>query len=100
MRTIFLLARRRQIRTTAMRHFSRHANALTQGRVSVCGQCREHEHSYLSDAQYVAAVAALLNWIERKEKPTPAGIASRCAELDPSFVEAASQMYCWIELQV
>lgn len=39
------------------------------------------EHSYLSDAVYATLLAALLEWIEQGNKPTPATIAQRC----PSF---------------
>lgn len=49
----------------------------------------DREHSYLSDAQYVAALRALLDWAERGEKPTPATIAARCAALEPAFDPAA-----------
>ncbi len=40
------------------------------------------EHSYLSDAQYLAAMAALLDWVERADKPTPASVAERCEAHD------------------
>jgi len=36
------------------------------------------EHSYLSDPTYPALLAALLQWVEGGDKPTPAGIAERC----------------------
>jgi hypothetical protein len=39
---------------------------------------RDHEHSYLSDAAYVTLMQALLRWVDRGEKPTPAGIAAAC----------------------
>ncbi len=45
----------------------------------------DHEHSYLADAEYVAAMRELLDWVERGGKPTPASIAARCAGLDPAF---------------
>ena len=45
----------------------------------------DHEHSYLSDAQYVSAMAAVMAWIERGEKPTPQAVAARCAQLDARF---------------
>jgi hypothetical protein len=46
----------------------------------------EHEHSYLSDAEYVAAMQALLSWIDRADaKPTPHGVATRCAALPATF---------------
>jgi len=45
----------------------------------------DHEHSYLSDAQYVAAVQALLAWVEHGDKPTPAALAERCAQLEAAW---------------
>ena len=45
----------------------------------------DHEHSYLSDAQYVAAIEALLAWVERDEKPTPRAVAARCGRVDARF---------------
>jgi pimeloyl-ACP methyl ester carboxylesterase len=36
------------------------------------------EHSYLGDAIYPPLFEALLNWIEKGDKPTPASIAERC----------------------
>ena len=46
------------------------------------------EHSYLSDAQYVAAMSALLAWSKGEAKPTPAGVASRCHAVDAAFEPA------------
>jgi pimeloyl-ACP methyl ester carboxylesterase len=45
----------------------------------------DHEHSYLSDVQYVAAVQALLAWVERGEKPSPAVLAERCQALQADW---------------
>jgi len=45
----------------------------------------EHDHSYLQDAEYVALTQALLGWIERREKPTAASVAARCAELQTAL---------------
>jgi pimeloyl-ACP methyl ester carboxylesterase len=42
------------------------------------------EHSYWGDAMYPPLFNALLGWVERGEKPTPQGIASRCRELRAS----------------
>ncbi|MCW5634649.1 MAG: hypothetical protein KIT17_15045 [Rubrivivax sp.] len=36
------------------------------------------EHSYLGDATYPPLLDALLEWVERGTKPTPAAIAERC----------------------
>jgi hypothetical protein len=48
----------------------------------------DSEHSYLSDAQYVTAMRALLSWIERREKPTPQAVASQCHDVDVAFAPA------------
>ena len=45
----------------------------------------DREHSYLSDPVYPALLAALLQWVERGDKPTPAGIAQRCEALQSRF---------------
>ncbi|QNK65386.1 alpha/beta hydrolase family protein [Variovorax sp. PAMC26660] len=45
----------------------------------------EHEHSYLSDSEYPALFAALLDWIDKGEKPTPEGLAQRCKALMPRY---------------
>lgn len=47
----------------------------------------ESEHSKLSTPQYVAALAALLDWIERGVRPTPADVAARCAYAAPAYGE-------------
>ena len=39
------------------------------------------EHSYWGDAMYPPLFEALLNWVEKAQKPSPAGIAARCREL-------------------
>lgn len=46
---------------------------------------RDHEHSYLSDATYVTLMQALLRWVDRGEKPTPAGIAAACPANEAAF---------------
>ena len=38
------------------------------------------EHSYWGDAYYPPLFNALLNWVEKGQKPTPAGIASSCLQ--------------------
>lgn len=40
------------------------------------------EHSYLSDATYLTLFDALLRWVERGEKPTPASVAAACPKFD------------------
>lgn len=42
---------------------------------------RDAEHSYLSDAAYVSAVDALLDWGGGGPRPTGAALAQRCAQL-------------------
>ena len=39
------------------------------------------EHSYWGDAHYPPLFEALLNWIDKNDKPSPAGIATRCGAL-------------------
>ncbi|MET3494718.1 alpha/beta hydrolase family protein [Variovorax boronicumulans] len=45
----------------------------------------EREHSYLSDSEYPALFGALMDWIEKGEKPTPQSLAQRCASLAPRY---------------
>ncbi|CAN7288024.1 hypothetical protein [Variovorax paradoxus] len=45
----------------------------------------EREHSYLSDSEYPALFEALMDWIDKGEKPTPASLAQRCAALMPRY---------------
>ena len=40
-------------------------------------------HSYLTDAAYLSALPALLDWVDGGAAPTPASLASRCAALPP-----------------
>ena len=42
-------------------------------------------HSYLADAVYPTALEALLRWVDTGEKPTPAGLAARCAQLEAAW---------------
>ena len=46
---------------------------------------RDENHSYSSDAQYDTAMRALLNWVASNNKPTPASIASQCANAAANF---------------
>ena len=39
------------------------------------------EHSYWGDAHYPPLFEALLNWVEKGQKPTPAGVAQSCLQL-------------------
>jgi hypothetical protein len=43
------------------------------------------EHSYLGDPIYPTLLAALLDWVERGEKPTPEAIATRCRSMEATF---------------
>ena len=45
----------------------------------------DSEHSYLSDAQYVTAISALLEWTQGAAKPTAVAIAKRCTGVDAAF---------------
>lgn len=45
----------------------------------------ESEHSYLSDPQYPALFTALLNWIDRNEKPTPQTVAALCKGYEAAY---------------
>jgi hypothetical protein len=40
------------------------------------------EHSYWGDAHYPPLFEALLNWVEKGQKPTPTSIADRCKQLN------------------
>ena len=46
---------------------------------------RDDNHSYSSDAQYVTAMRALLDWAANGNKPTPASVASQCAVVAANF---------------
>jgi pimeloyl-ACP methyl ester carboxylesterase len=45
----------------------------------------DNEHSYLSHPVYPTLVEALLKWVTEGVKPTAAGIAARCSELEVRF---------------
>lgn len=48
----------------------------------------DHEHSYLSDASYVALMKGLLAWVELGRKPTPTDIAAGCAAAQATFASS------------
>ena len=48
----------------------------------------DSEHSYLSDAQYVAAITALLDWTKGGRKPDAAAIAQSCQQVESTFEPA------------
>ena len=45
----------------------------------------EAEHSYLSDAEYPALFSALLDWIDKGEKPTPRKVLALCHGYEETF---------------
>jgi hypothetical protein len=45
----------------------------------------DREHSYLSDAQYVSAMRALLAWVERGVKPSAKAVAAQCRAVEAEF---------------
>ena len=45
----------------------------------------ESEHSYLSEPQYPALFTALLNWIDKNEKPTPHTVAALCKGFEAAY---------------
>ncbi|MBP1680513.1 MAG: putative periplasmic protein [Proteobacteria bacterium] len=45
----------------------------------------DKEHSYLSDAQYVAAMSTLLTWVDTGKKPTPQDVVQKCSALDAKW---------------
>lgn len=65
--------------------YRRIRDAAGTGELLVQSFSDEREHSYLSDSEYPALFAALLDWIDKGEKPTPAGLAQRCAALMPRY---------------
>ena len=45
----------------------------------------DREHSYLSDASYVALLQALQAWVREGRKPTPEGVAEACVAAEKRF---------------
>ncbi len=45
----------------------------------------DHDHSYISDATYVALLEALVGWVSEGRKPTPAGVAQSCLKAQLRF---------------
>ncbi len=45
----------------------------------------EAQHSYLSDAEYPALMTALLDWIDKGDKPSPHKVAALCAQYEADF---------------
>lgn len=48
----------------------------------------DQDHSYTSDAQYVTAIRALIDWVQLGTKPTPASIAAICKDVAADFEPA------------
>lgn len=65
--------------------YRRIRDAAGTGSLLVQSFSSEREHSYLSDSEYPALFAALLDWINKGEKPTPEGLAQRCRALMPRY---------------
>ncbi|MEY4908946.1 MAG: hypothetical protein RL260_2664 [Pseudomonadota bacterium] len=49
----------------------------------------DREHSYSSDAQYVSAVGALLDWVDKGSKPDAASLSQRCKALPAQWQPAS-----------
>ena len=45
----------------------------------------EAQHSYLSDAEYPALMTALLDWIDKGDKPSPQKVAALCTQYEADF---------------
>ena len=45
----------------------------------------ESEHSYLAEAQYPAMFTALLDWVNRGDKPTPQKVQSLCQGYEAAY---------------
>ena len=45
----------------------------------------DQEHNYLSDAQYIAMMNALLTWIDEGKKPTVDEVSKICRKLDEKW---------------
>ena len=65
--------------------YRRIRDAAGTGNLLVQSFSSEREHSYLSDSEYPALFAALLDWIDKGEKPTPESLAQRCKALMPRY---------------
>ena len=65
--------------------YRRIRDAAGTGSLLVQSFSSEREHSYLSDSEYPALFAALLDWIDKGEKPMPEGLAQRCRALMPRY---------------
>ena len=66
-------------------HFRQTVQAAGNGERLVQTFTRHSGHSYLSDATYATLFDALLRWVERGDKPTPASIAAACPTAEARF---------------
>lgn len=62
-------------------HFARTMRQAGREQLLVQAFTTERDHSYWSDASYLALAEALLDWAAKGQRPAPAGIANRCEEL-------------------
>jgi alpha-beta hydrolase superfamily lysophospholipase len=76
--------------------YRRIRDAAGTGDLLVQSFSAEREHSYLSDPEYPALFDALLDWIDKGEKPTPERVAARCAALRPRY-DSDGKNGCHIE---
>jgi hypothetical protein len=60
-------------------------NAAGNGARLVQAYTDETEHTAQSDPELAAGLDALMQWIEKSEKPTPQSIAASCASLRASY---------------
>lgn len=65
--------------------FQRTVQAAGAGHRLVQTFTDDAEHSYLSDPVYPALLAALTDWVERGDKPTPQAVADRCQALQARY---------------
>jgi alpha-beta hydrolase superfamily lysophospholipase len=45
----------------------------------------DREHSYLTDVAYPTLFSALLDWVDKGQKPTPASIAAACPSFEAAY---------------
>jgi hypothetical protein len=67
-------------------------NRAGKGQLLVQTFSDESEHSYLSDPQYPALFTALLNWIDRNQKPTPQTVAALCKGYEAAYGDTCKLM--------
>jgi len=55
----------------------------------------ESEHSYLADAQYPALFTALLDWVDKGDKPTPQKILALCQGYEAGYGKGCRIQPAW-----